>query len=52
MYRRGIGSVRGYSGALPLDGIAMEEVLKEQLPKAFEISKVALQRGLDLVRAG
>lgn len=40
------------SGALPLDVIAMEEVLKEQLPKAFEINKVALQRGVDLVKAG
>ncbi len=40
------------SGVLPLDVMAMEEVLKEQLPKAFEINKVALHRGVDLVKAG
>jgi indolepyruvate ferredoxin oxidoreductase beta subunit len=37
------------SGTLPLDVKAMEEVLGEQLPKAFEMNKVALQRGVDLV---
>jgi indolepyruvate ferredoxin oxidoreductase beta subunit len=38
------------SGALPLDAAAMEEVLEEQLPKAFAINKVALQRGMDLIQ--
>jgi indolepyruvate ferredoxin oxidoreductase beta subunit len=37
------------SGALPLDVAALEGVLKEQLPKAFEMNKVALQRGAALV---
>ena len=44
-----MGALLG-SGALPLSKTLMEEVLKEELPKAFDINKVALQRGLDLVR--
>jgi len=38
------------SGALPLDKASMEVVLKEQLPKVFDMNKLALQKGLDLVR--
>jgi indolepyruvate ferredoxin oxidoreductase beta subunit len=39
------------SKALPLDRKTIEEVLREELPKAFEMNKVALQKGLDLVKA-
>ena len=44
-----MGALLG-SGALPLSKTVMEEVLKEELPKAFDINKVALERGLELVR--
>lgn len=39
------------SKALPLDRETIEEVLREELPQAFEMNKAALQKGLDLVKA-
>ena len=44
-----MGALLG-SGALPLSKTLMEEVLKDNLPKTFDINKVALKRGLNLVR--
>lgn len=44
-----LGALLG-SKALPLDREPIEEVLKEELPKAFEMNKAALEKGLDLVR--
>jgi len=38
------------SKALPLDRETIEEVLREELPQAFEMNKAALQKGLDLVK--
>lgn len=38
------------SNSLPLDKKTMEEILKEELPKAFDTNMVALQRGMDLVQ--
>jgi len=37
------------SYTLSLDKSSMEAVLKEHLPKAFEMNMVALNRGLELV---
>jgi indolepyruvate ferredoxin oxidoreductase beta subunit len=44
-----LGALLG-SKALPLDETSMEVVLKEQLPETFEMNRVALCRGLDLVK--
>jgi len=44
-----LGALIG-SGALPLDKKSMEGVLRDQLPKVFDINKMALKRGFDLVR--
>lgn len=38
------------SNSVPLDKDTLEEVLKEELPMAFEMNAVALQKGWDLVR--
>lgn len=43
-----LGALIG-SCTLPLDKSSMEAVLKEQLPKVFEMNMVALNRGLELV---
>jgi indolepyruvate ferredoxin oxidoreductase, beta subunit len=45
-----LGALLG-SKALPLDRDTIEEVLREELPQAFEMNKAALQKGLDLVKA-
>jgi indolepyruvate ferredoxin oxidoreductase beta subunit len=44
-----LGALLG-SNSLPLDKETMEEVLKEEVPKAFEMNVVALQKGWDLAR--
>ena len=44
-----LGALLG-SNSLPLDQQTMEEVLKVELPKGFDMNMVALQIGLDLVR--
>ena len=44
-----MGALLG-SGSLSLSKTLMEEVLKDELPKTFDINKVALKRGLNLVR--
>jgi indolepyruvate ferredoxin oxidoreductase beta subunit len=44
-----LGALLG-SSALPLKKEIMEAVLKEELPKAFDMNMVALNRGLDIVR--
>jgi len=43
-----LGALLG-SCTLPLDKNSVEEVLKEQLPKAFKMNMVALSKGLELV---
>jgi len=46
-----LGALLG-SKALPLDRDTIEELLREELPQAFEMNKAALQKGLDFVKAG
>lgn len=43
-----LGALIG-SGVLPLDKKAIEVVLKKQIPKAFDVNMVALDKGSDLV---
>ncbi len=44
-----LGTLLG-SNSLPLDKETLKEVLKEELPKAFDTNVVALQKGWDLAR--
>ncbi|MBL7178402.1 MAG: 2-oxoacid:acceptor oxidoreductase family protein [Desulfobacteraceae bacterium] len=44
-----VGALVG-SGILPLDRKAMEPVLQERFPKAFEINMKALDKGIELVK--
>jgi indolepyruvate ferredoxin oxidoreductase beta subunit len=44
-----LGALLG-SNSLPLDKETLEAVLEEELPKAFDMNMVALQKGWDLAR--
>lgn len=44
-----IGSLVGL-GVLPLDRAAMEPIIKDRFPKAFELNMQAIDKGMELIR--